>query len=63
MPPTDPMTPQRPRQTDCRYEPPFPGHETVLFTWAAPDLCLHLPTALCQIDYPHLIADCGELQP
>ncbi len=59
---TSPKRDPRPHQRDCRYEPPFPNHETVLFTWSAPDLCLHLPTGLCQAEGPHPITDCMELQ-
>lgn len=55
------MTP-RPKQRDCYYEPPYPDHETILFTSSGPDHCAHMPMSKCDKDYPHLIAECRELQ-
>lgn len=49
--------------TDCRHEPAYPDHETVLFCLRAPDLCLHLPSMRCPIPEPHEIAKCGEFDP
>jgi hypothetical protein len=28
---------QRPKQTDCQHEPPYPDHETVLISIRDPD--------------------------
>lgn len=50
----------RPPQTDCQHEPPYPGAETVVFSIRAPDHTCHLPSERCQVQEPHLIADCSE---
>ena len=50
----------RPKQTDCRYEPGYPEHTTVVFVLSAPDMTAHSITDRCRIEQPHLIHDCGE---
>lgn len=52
----------RPKQTDCRYEPAFPAHETVVFAMSAPNLCIHLASRRCSIEEPHLISNCLEFR-
>lgn len=52
----------RPKQLDCRYEPPYPDHFTVLFVWSAPELVLHMPGQYCMKDYPHPIGECKEFE-
>lgn len=51
---------QRPRLTDCRYEPGYSEHETVMFSMGAPDLVCHRASARCGVECPHGIAECGE---
>lgn len=55
------MTP-RPRQTDCQHEPPYPDHQTVVFSIRYPDAVIHSPSSYCSIQEPHLIAECGEFK-
>lgn len=49
--------------TDCRNEPGYPLHDTVVMGIAAPDLTAHPPTRWCPIEPPHPIAECGEFYP
>jgi len=55
---------RRPRQRDCRYEPLYPGEETVVVSLADPDRVVHgcSPNlgARCYVAYPHPIAECKE---
>jgi hypothetical protein len=46
--------------TNLQAEPPYPGLETVCFSLRFPDWTVHLKTALCEKDWPHEIAECGE---
>lgn len=57
---SEPVRPERMKQTDCRYEPNYPDHETVVFAMSAPDMTAHGVTKRCSTEEPHLIADCGE---
>ena len=41
-------------------EPPYDGLTTCLFSIRAPELTAHGITERCQIECPHLIAECGE---
>ena len=52
----------RPRQTDCRSEPAYPDHETVVWSLGNPELVVHRP-AICGIQSPHRIDECAEFQP
>jgi hypothetical protein len=52
--------PRRPKQRDCRYEPPYPGEETVVMSIADPDRVVHADTGKCFTSYPHTIAECKE---
>lgn len=52
----------RPKQYDCRYEPPYPGHFTITMAISDPDRCVHQGTNRCFVAYPHLIAECGEFK-
>ena len=49
-------------QRDCRNEPPYPYHRTVVFSLSAPTMTAHIPSNRCAIEHPHEIADCGEWQ-
>lgn len=51
---------RRPRQTDCQSEPGYPGADTIVFSLRYPDLTCHLPHPECEIQEPHLIAECGR---
>lgn len=53
---------ERPRQTNCKNEPPYPDHETVVFCLSAPDMTAHLPNDLCSREHPHDISGCGVWQ-
>jgi hypothetical protein len=46
--------------TNCQVEPPYPGLETVVFVLRSPNMTAHNVTALCSVEQPHPIADCGE---
>lgn len=50
----------RPKQQDCRYEPAYPDHDTVVCAMAAPDITVHRASPRCEIDHPHPISECGE---
>lgn len=50
----------RPRQRDCRYEPTYPGEETVVISISDPDRVVHADTGRCFVAYPHTIAECRE---
>ncbi len=51
---------ERPKPTDCRHEPSYPGLETVLFCMGAPYLTVHMPSVRCAIHEPHDTSTCGE---
>ena len=53
----------RPEQRDCRQEPSYPDHATVVFALRWPDLTCHDSSARCQTQEPHLVAECGEYAP
>ena len=55
-----PQQARRPRQRDCRYEPPYPGEETVVMAMADPSLVAHGFTGRCFTAGPHSIAECAE---
>ena len=57
----DSMT-DRPKQTDCCNEPPYPGLDTVVFCIRDPDWACHGILPYCSIEYPHLISECGEFE-
>ena len=44
-----------------QMEPPYPEHETVVFSIRYPYHTTHRATDLCAIEGPHLIEDCGEM--
>lgn len=50
----------RPKQTDCRNEPGYPQHDTVVFCLKYPELTLHKPSKKCKKQEVHLIRYCGE---
>jgi hypothetical protein len=55
----DPMT-KRETPTNCQQEPPYPGAEhVVLMSLRFPDTTAHWPHTDCDIQEPHLIAECG----
>lgn len=54
---------ERPKQTDCRHEPNYPLHRTVVFATLAPDLTSHSATRRCPLEGPHQIDICGEFYP
>lgn len=41
---------------------PYGNSDTVLFSFVDPDLVCHLKRKECQIEYPHLISECGCFQ-
>lgn len=59
-----PSKPRRPRQRDCRHEPPYPGEETVMMSMSDPGTVMHGCAAdlgaRCYVTYPHPIAECRE---
>lgn len=50
----------RPTQRDCRNEPSYPKHRTVVFVLMAPKLTVHGKRKRCVIEQPHETAICGE---
>lgn len=52
----------RPAPANCQHEPPYPSHETVVCSLAAPDLTAHLPAERCATETTHAIAECGEFR-
>jgi hypothetical protein len=60
--PEQPPTFKRPRQRDCRYEPPYPQHETVVFAMGDPNRVVHKDSWRCYTAWPHLISECGEFK-
>lgn len=52
----------RPKQRDCQFEPPYPDHDTVLFSIRFPEMVGHLASARCPIEEPHRIEECGEFE-
>lgn len=53
---------QRPKQTNCRNEPAYPDHETVVMSMKNPNLTAHLPSKRCDVQCPHPIIYCGEFE-
>lgn len=53
----------RPAQRDCRYEPPYPDHFTVLISIGNPDWTCHLASPLCSMEHPHPVSMCREFYP
>lgn len=52
--------PPRPRQTNCQNEPPYLGHDTVLFLLYAPDITAHSANHPdCEIEIVHNVTECG----
>lgn len=51
----------RPKQTNCQQEPPYPGTFTVVFCLEDPDMVCHFPN-VCRIECPHLISECVEFE-
>lgn len=54
---------ERPRQTNCQQEPPYPGHATAVFFIRFPDLTSHYARSECPVEGPHLIAECSWFSP
>jgi hypothetical protein len=54
---------ERPKQTECRHEPPYPGLDTVIFCLSTPNMTCHLSTPCCPLESPHHIDECGEWYP
>lgn len=53
---------ERPVQYNCCNEPPYPDHETVVFSIRYPDVTSHRATERCKIEWPHLIQECREFE-
>lgn len=51
---------ERPQQTDCSAEPPYPDHQTVVLSIRHPDWVCHPPSGRCALQLPHDIGACGE---
>ena len=49
----------RPKQLNCQNEPPYPMHETVIFSFRDPYWLIHNKRDDCKIECPHHISDCG----
>jgi hypothetical protein len=46
---------------DCRYEPAYPGLDTILFTdHGGSATVMHSASKRCAKDYPHPMIECGE---
>ena len=56
----DPIESYPPAPLNCRHEPPYLRHRTVVFSIRNPDMTVHRRTLRCPVEYPHLIAACGE---
>ena len=52
----------RPKQADCRTEPNYPSHDTVVISISHPDWVVHSKTIRCGIEYPHTITKCKEFK-
>lgn len=39
---------KRPKQTNCQNEPPYPDHETVVFSIIHPEYYLHESEEICE---------------
>ena len=48
------------KQADCRTEPNYPSHNTVVVLFSSPDCVCHFKTIRCGIEYPHTITKCNE---
>lgn len=48
--------------TNCQNEPPFPNHETAVFSLRYPYSIDHVPNQQCRTEEPHLIVNCAWFQ-
>jgi len=51
---------RRPRQRDCKFEPPYPGEQTVVCALSDPDRIVHGMMGRCGKTWPHPVAECFE---
>lgn len=51
----------RPKQTNCQQEPPYPEHDTIVFSIRNPDLTVHGKSDKCPYEAPHRLEECGHI--
>jgi hypothetical protein len=51
---------RRPRQRDCKFEPSYPGEQTVVCALSDPDRVVHGMMGRCGKTWPHPVAECFE---